>query len=466
MEMYDEVLQKIVDYVLNPPEFSKTAIHNACWSFLDAIGCGILALDFPACKKLLGPVVPGAFCEMGSRVPGCDWELDPVQAAFNIGTMIRWLDYNDTWLAAEWAHPSDNLGAILAVCDFVNRRENKDWTLETVIHAMIMAYEIQGVLAINHAFNRQGIDHVILVKLASALVAAKLLGGDRDMLLRTASQVFVDGQSLRTYRHAPNTGSRKSWAAGDATARGVRLALISQTGEMGYPSVISEGRWGFSAVSFANQPISLIRPLNSYVMENILWKIAYPAEFHAQTAVECALKLHEVVRGKNAEIAAIHVRTQEPSMRIISKKGPLKNPADRDHCLEYMIAVALGLGRLEATDYEEHTAKKPIIDQLRNLMMVKEDPQFTKDYYDLSKRAIPNAIQIEFKDGSFTDWVEEYYPIGHPKRREEGLPLLKQKFLQNLRSSYPEEQINAIKEVFLGSYDWLQLPLDEFYRLF
>jgi 2-methylcitrate dehydratase len=466
MEIYDDILQKLVDYTLNPPEFSKTAVHNAAWSFLDAIGCAVLALKFPACQKLLGPIVPGAYCEQGSRIPASDWELDPVQAAFNIGAMIRWLDYNDTWLAAEWAHPSDNIGAILAVCDFVNRRQFKDISLETVIHSMIIAYEIQGVLAINHAFNRQGLDHVILVKLASALVAAKLLGGDRDMLLRTASQVFVDGQSLRTYRHTPNTGSRKSWAAGDATARGVRLALICQTGEMGYPSAISAPRWGFSAVSFANESIELIRPLNSYVMENILWKIAYPAEFHAQTAVECALKLHEMLAGRISDIAAIHVRTQEPAMRIISKKGPLKNPADRDHCLEYMIAVGLGLGRLEAQDYEETTAKMPIIEHLRKLMIVKEDSQFTKDYYDLSKRAIANAIQIEFKDGSLSEWIEEYYPIGHPKRREQGLPLLKQKFLSNLRSFYSESQVSAIEEVFLNTDSWLKLPLDEFYRLF
>ncbi len=466
MEAYDLVLQKLVDYVLDPPEFSKTAIQNARWSFLDALGCGVLALNFPACTKLLGPVVPGAYCELGSRVPGCQWELDPVQAAFNIGAMVRWLDYNDTWLAAEWAHPSDNLGAILAVVDYMYRRENKAYTLETVIHAMIMAYEIQGVLAINHAFNRQGLDHVILVKLASALVSAKLLGGDRDMLLRTASQVFVDGQSLRTYRHAPNTGSRKSWAAGDATSRAVRLALISQTGEMGYPSAISESRWGFGAVSFANQSMDLIRPLNCYVMENILWKISYPAEFHAQTAVECALRLHEQVRNRFDDIASIQIRTQEPAIRIISKKGTLKNPADRDHCLEYMVAVGLGLGRLEATDYEEHIAKKPVIENLRRLMNVKEDPQFTKDYYDLGKRAIGNAIKIEFKDGTSTDWVEEHYPIGHPKRREEGLPLLKQKFLQNLRSYYSEEQLSHIREVFLGDGDWLKLSIDDFYRLF
>ena len=331
---------------------------------------------------------------------------------------------------------------------------------------MIQAYEIQGIMALNHAFNRQGLDHVLLVKLASALVSARILGGDSDCLLRTASQVFVDGQSLRTYRHAPNTGSRKSWAAGDASARGVRLALIAQTGEMGYPSVLTQEPWGFSAVSFAHQPLHLIQPLGSYVMENILWKIAYPAEFHAQTAVECALKLHEVVGERVGDIAAIEVRTQEPAMRIISKKGPLKNPADRDHCLEYIIAVALAFGHLDADDYEDNRAENPIIDTLRQLMIVEEDAQFTKDYYDLQKRAIPNAIRVKFKDGRYTDWVSEYYPIGHPNRRKEGIPLLVDKFKQNVASYYATSKQEKIFHAFLGDENWSQLTLDEFYRLF
>jgi len=466
--IYDEVLEKLVDYVLSPMPHSPEAMENAKWSFIDALGCAFLALKYSACTKLLGPVVPGAFLEGGARVPGFLWELDPVQAAFNIGTMIRWLDYNDTWLAAEWGHPSDNLGAILAVMDYVHRMQvNKGligFTLKNVLEAMIQAYEIQGIMALNHAFNRQGLDHVILVKLASALVAGKILGLDRDGLLRTASQVFVDGQSLRTYRHAPNTGSRKSWAAGDATARAVRLALISQTGEMGYPSALSQEPWGFSAVSFAHQPLHLIKPLGSYVMENILWKIAYPAEFHAQTAVECALQLHEVVLGRFGEIAMIEVKTQEPAMRIISKKGVLKNPADRDHCLEYIIAVALAFGHLDANDYEDERANHPLIEQLRQMMIVKEDPQFTKDYYDLDKRAIPNAIRIQFKDGSNTDWVTCLYPIGHPNRREEGIPLLKQKFKANI-SILPKERQDTIHHVFCHQEDWINLSMDEFYQL-
>jgi len=466
MMEYDSVIQEIVDYVLNPPEFSKKAVQNAGWSFLDAIGGAVYALKFTECTKLLGPVVPNAELVNGSRIPGCAWQLDPVQAAFNIGTMVRWLDFNDTWLAAEWAHPSDNLGAIIAVTDYMNRCENKQYRLDTIIEAMIVAYEIQGILALNHAFNRQGLDHVILVKLASSLVAAKLMGGDRDMLLRTASQVFVDGQSLRTYRHYPNTGSRKSWAAGDATARGVRLALISRSGEMGYPTAISAHKWGFSAVSYAHQALELLRPLNCYVMENILWKIAYPAEFHAQTAVECALRLHADIRYRIDDVVAIAIKTQEPALRIISKQGELKNPADRDHCLEYMVAVALALGRLEATDYEYNVAKKPIIDKLRNLMHVTEDPQFTKDYYDLNKRSIASAIKIDFIDGTSTGWITEHYPLGHPARREEGLPLLKQKFLQNLRSYYNEEQVSHIKEVFLSEKNWLDLSLDNFFALF
>jgi 2-methylcitrate dehydratase len=467
--IYDEVLQKLVDYVLAPVQYSAKAYENAAWSFLDALGCGILALKYPACTKLLGPVVPGAFCPRGARVPGFSWELDPVQAAFNIGTMIRWLDYNDTWLAAEWGHPSDNLGAILACCDYVHRqrvaRGETGLTLKFVHEAMIQAYEIQGIIALNHAFNRQGLDHVILVKLASALVAARIMGADRDNLLRTASQVFVDGQSLRTYRHAPNTGSRKSWAAGDATARGVRLALITASGEMGYPTVLSQEPWGFSAVSFAHQPLHLIQPLGCYVMENILWKISYPAEFHAQTAVECALKLHEVVKTQFANIAAIEIRTQEPAIRIISKKGALKNPADRDHCLEYIIAVALASGHLDADDYEDQRAEDPMIEQLRRLMVVEEDSQFTKDYYDLQKRAIPNAIRIKFKDGHYTDWVCEYYPIGHPRRRAEGIPLLMDKFKANIASFYNQAQQERIMTTFLKQEDWSQLSMDAFYDL-
>jgi 2-methylcitrate dehydratase len=468
--VYDDVLQKLVDYVLAPPRFSQQALDNAAWSFLDALGCGMLALKYKACTKLLGPVVPGAFCVNGARVPGFDWELDPVQAAFNIGTMIRWLDYNDTWLAAEWAHPSDNLAAILASMDYCHRQQIQQglpgFTLKQVLEVMIQAYEIQGIIALNHAFNRQGLDHVILVKLASALMAAKIMGADRDELLRTASQVFVDGQSLRTYRHSPNTGSRKSWAAGDASARGVRLALISKTGEVGYPSALTQEPWGFCAVSFAHQPLQLIKPLGCYVMENILWKIAYPAEFHAQTAVECALKCHEVVAGRVEDIAAIEVRTQEPAMRIISKKGVLKNPADRDHCLEYIIAIALAFGQLNANHYEDDVASQPIIDQLRQLMVVEEDPSFTKDYYDLNKRAIPNAIRIRFKDGNCTDWVVEHYPIGHPRRREAGIPLLRDKFIHNIHQYYAEDQANKITHAFLGQNDWSQINMDEFYQLF
>ncbi|NBX85152.1 MAG: bifunctional 2-methylcitrate dehydratase/aconitate hydratase [Gammaproteobacteria bacterium] len=462
---YDAFLGQLVDYVLNPPAFSVTAIENAGWSFLDALGCGIFALKFPACKKLLGPVVPGAVCTKGARVPGFDWELDPVQAAFNIGTMVRWLDYNDTWLAAEWGHPSDNCGAILATIDYVHRQGLQRFTLQEVLHAMIQAYEIQGIIALNHAFNRQGLDHVILVKLASALVCGKILGLDQDGLLRLASQVFVDGQSLRTYRHAPNTGSRKSWAAGDATARAVRLALITKTGEMGYPSALSAEPWGFSAVSFAHQPLHLLRPLGNYVMENILWKISYPAEFHAQTAVECAIEAHSLIRNRIEDIERIEIRTQEPSMRIISKKGILKNPADRDHCLEYMIAIGLIHGELNAHHYEDDAASHPQIENLRQKMVVTEDSAFTKDYYDLSKRSIANGLRIHFQDGTHTDWIVKHYPIGHPRRREEGLPLLKQKFEQNIAQFFDAKRCQEIQQQFLSNPDWYHLGMDDFYQL-
>lgn len=461
---YDDFLVQLVNYIENPPVFSGTAIENASWSFLDALGCGILALKYPACTKLLGAVVPGAWCPNGARVPGFDWSLDPVQAAFNIGTMVRWLDYNDTWLAAEWGHPSDNLGAILGMIDYRHRQGFKSYTLQDVLFAMIQAYEIQGIVALNHAFNRQGLDHVLLVKLASALVCGKIMGFGKDALLRLASQVFVDGQSLRTYRHAPNTGSRKSWAAGDASARAVRLALITQTGEMGYPSALTAQPWGFSASSFAHQDLHLLRPLGDYVMENILWKISYPAEFHAQTAVECAIKAHGKIKDRLHDIASIEVRTQEPAMRIISKKGPLKNPADRDHCLEYMIAVGLIYGALNANHYEDDTASNPQIESLRQLMVVSEDPSFTKDYYDLTKRSIPNALCIHFNDGTQTEWFIQHYPIGHPRRRQEGLPLLKQKFMENIQQFYSPQQSQDIIQLFLSHTDWASMGMDEFYQ--
>ena len=414
---YDIVMQDIADYVLNTPIQSSLAYDTARLCLMDTLGCGMLALNFPECTKLLGPIVPGAVLANGARVPGTAYELDPVQAAFNIGTMIRWLDFNDTWLAAEWGHPSDNLGAILAVADYAARLREKQGQspllMREVLTAIIKAHEIQGCLALENAFNRVGLDHVLLVKVASVSVVTLLLGGDRDTLLRALSQVFVDGQSLRTYRHAPNAGSRKSWAAGDATARAVRLALLVFAGEMGYPSALTAPQWGFYDVLFGGRPFQFQRPYDSYVIENVLFKLSYPAEFHAQTAVECAVRLHPQVVSRFDDIARIELTTHESAIRIISKQGKLHNPADRDHCLQYMVAIGLWHGDLRAEHYEDEAAADPHIDALREKMQVKENEAFSLDYHAPDKRSIANSIQLFFKDGTASEKITTEYPIGH-----------------------------------------------------
>ena len=466
---YDDILVAIADYVLSPEVPSQLAYETARWCLLDTLGCGILALSFPECKKLLGPIVPGAELRGGARVPGTSYELDPVQAAFNIGTMIRWLDFNDTWLAAEWGHPSDNVGGILALADYLARQETATGQtplqMRQVLTLMIKAHEIQGCMALDNSFNRVGLDHVILVKLATAAVSCVLLGGDRDMILRCLSQVFVDGQSLRTYRHAPNAGSRKSWAAGDATARGVRLALVSQRGEMGYPSALTAPKWGFYAVSFGGRAFSLQRPYGSYVMEHVLFKIAYPAEFHAQTAVECAIRLYPDVKDRWQDITKIELTTHESAIRIISKEGTLHNPADRDHCLQYMVAVALLFGDLKAEYYEDAIAVDPRIDALRSKMQVQEDPQFSVDYHAPDLRSIANRVQITFQDGSKTAPITIEYPLGHPRRRQEGLPLLVSKCRQNLASHYAAERVEQLLDSMPDLEKLSAMPVTTFMEL-
>ena len=445
---YDLVMNEIADYVLDTTIESSAAYETARLCLMDTLGCGILALNFKECTKLLGPIVPGAFLSGGARVPGTTYELDPVQAAFNIGTMIRWLDFNDTWLAAEWGHPSDNLGAILAVADYVSRQNEKQGKpaicMHDVLTAMIKAHEIQGCLALENSFNRVGLDHVFLVKLASAAVAAQLLGGNKKTILRTLSHVFVDGQSLRTYRHAPNAGSRKSWAAGDATARAVRLALIASTGEMGYPSALTAPRWGFYDVLFGGKSFKFQRPYGSYVMENVLFKLSYPAEFHAQTAVECAVILHPQVQARFNDIARIELVTHESAVRIISKQGVLHNPADRDHCLQYMVAIGLLFGDLRAEHYEHDVAADPRIDMLRSKMVVSENEQFSHDYHAPDKRSIANSIKLIFKDGGESELVTIEYPIGHRRRRNEGLPVLLAKFERNISTQLTAPQVEKI----------------------
>ena len=445
---YDSVMSDIADYVLSTSINSSVAYETARLCLMDTLGCGMLALNFSECTKLLGPVVPGAFFPGGARVPGTNYELDPVQAAFNIGTMVRWLDFNDTWLAAEWGHPSDNLGAILAVADYISRqneREGKPGILmREVLTAMIKAHEIQGCLALENSFNSKGLDHVVLVKIASSAVVALLLGADKNMLMRTLSQVFVDGQSLRTYRHAPNAGSRKSWAAGDATSRAVRLALITKSGEMGYPSALSAPKWGFYDVLFGGEVFKFQRPYGSYVMENVLFKLSFPAEFHAQTAVECAVILHPLLLERLNDIARIELVTHESAIRIISKQGALHNPADRDHCLQYMVAVALLKGDLRAEDYEDEMAADSRIDFLREKMHVTENEQFSRDYHAPDKRSIANSMKLVFNDGTESAWVTVEYPIGHHRRREEGLPVLLAKFKQNISTRFTSLKVEHI----------------------
>jgi len=466
----DPVLTAIADYARNFVIDSALAYDTARDCLMDTLACAFLALKYPACTKLLGPVVPGASMQGGARVPGTSFELDPVQAAFSIGTLVRWLDFNDTWLAAEWGHPSDNLGGILAVADYLARQARLTGkpppTVRGLLTAMVKAHEIQGVLALENSFNRVGLDHVILVRVASTAVVTALLGGSREQIVNAVSNAWIDGAALRTYRHAPNTGSRKSWAAGDATSRGVRLALIALTGEMGYPSALSAATWGFYDVLFKGKPFSLPQPFGSYVMENILFKISYPAEFHAQTAVECAMQLHPLVAPRLAEIERIVIETQEPGVRIIDKTGPLANPADRDHCIQYMVAVPLIFGRLSAQDYEDAVAADARIDALRARMQVRENAGFTKDYYAADKRYIGNALQVFFRDGSATPRIEVDVPIGHRRRRAEGRPLLVQKFAAAVAAHFPPKQTLLIQNLFADPVKLDAMSVNEFMSAF
>lgn len=469
----DKVLVDIAEYVVNYAINSDEAWETARYCLIDTLGCGIEALGYPACTKLLGPVVPGTTVPNGAKVPGTQFQLDPVQAAFNIGAMVRWLDFNDTWLAAEWGHPSDNLGGILATADWLSRTAvangKAPLVVKTVLEAMIKAHEIQGVMALENAFNRVGLDHVVLVKVASAAVCARLMGGTREEIVNAVSQAFVDGQALRTYRHAPNTGSRKSWAAGDATSRAVRLALISLKGEMGIPGVLTAKVWGFYDALFRGNAFKFQRPYGSYVMEHVLFKISFPAEFHSQTAVECAMTLHKKLKdmGKSAgDIKKITIRTHEAAIRIIDKKGPLNNPADRDHCIQYMVAVPLIFGRLTAADYEDDVAADPRIDALRGKIECREDPQFTKDYHDPDKRSIANGLTVELSDGTVLPEVVVEYPIGHRRRRAEGMPVLVEKFRTNLARRFPAKQQKAILDVSLDRKRLEAMPVNEYVDLY
>ena len=465
----DKILSKIADYVLQYQVSSEEALQTARYCLMDTLGCGMEALQYPACAKLLGPIVSGIQVENGARVPGTDYVLDPVQAAFNLGAMVRWLDFNDTWLAAEWGHPSDNLGGILMAADWFSRNAvlngKEPLLMGDVVLAMIKAHEIQGILALENSFNRVGLDHVILVKIASTAVVSGLLGATREQLINALSNAWVDGQSLRTYRHAPNTGSRKSWAAGDATSRAVWLALIALRGEMGYPSAITAPNWGFQDVLFKGRELSLPQEFGSYVMENVLFKISFPAEFHAQTAVEAAFQLHPVVKNRLDEVEKIVINTHESAIRIIDKRGPLHNPADRDHCLQYMTAIGLIFGELTADHYEDGIAADPRIDALRERMIVLENRDYSRDYLDRQKRSIANAVQIFFKDGSFSENIEVEYPLGHRRRRTEAIPILFEKFKRHLNHRFSSVQSERIVELCLDPQRLSQTPVDKFVDL-
>ena len=465
----DDELVGIADYVIGFDVERREAFDTARHCLMDTLGCGFLALGFPECAKHLGPVVPGTVVPNGARVPGTPYVLDPVKAAWDIGAMIRWLDFNDTWLAAEWGHPSDNLGGILAVADFVSRAAaaagKPPLTMRDVLAAMIQAHEIQGCLALENSFNRVGLDHVLLVRVATAAVVTRLLGGGKDQVVDALSHAFVDGAALRAYRHAPNAGPRKSWAAGDATSRGVRLALLVQKGEVGIPGALTAPTWGFYDVAFKGERFRFPRPYGSYVMENVLFKVSFPAEFHAQTAVEAAVRLHPQVAGRVDDVARIVLTTHESAIRIISKVGALANPADRDHCLQYMTAVALLKGDLTASDYEDAAAVDPRIDQLRDAMVVEESARFSREYLAPDKRSIANAVQVFFTDGTATEQVTVEYPIGHRRRRHEGLPRLAAKFERNLRTRFSQRQVERVLEACADAGRLETMPVHEFMGL-
>ena len=462
----DSELVKIADYVVGHEISSKEAMETAKNCLMDTLGCGFLAQKFPECAKHLGPLVPGTVVPLGARVPGTQFELDPVKAAWDIGCMIRWLDFNDTWLAAEWGHPSDNLGSILAVADYLSRNNvaqgKPPLTMKDVLVGMIKAHEIQGCLALENSFNRVGLDHVLLVRVASTAVVTQMLGGSHDQVIDALSHAWLDGSSLRTYRHAPNAGPRKSWAAGDATSRAVRLAMLVLKGEIGYPSALSAPTWGFYDVSFKGEAFKFQRDYGSYVMENVLFKISFPAEFHAQTAVEAAVSLHQEAMSRFDDIEKIVITTHESAIRIISKTGQLNNPADRDHCLQYMTAIGLLKGNLVAEDYEDDVAADPRVDQLREMMEIEENQRFSQEYHEPDKRSIANAIQIFYKDGTTSDQITVEYPIGHRRRREEGIPILEDKFVRNLAVRFPQGRVNEIFEMCVDLDRLIETPVNEF----
>ncbi len=443
---FDTLLNEIINYVGEEKKFSEESLQTASYCLMDSIGCAIQALEYQACKKVLGPFYDDG-CDSGVRIPGTSFSVNPIEGAFNIATMIRWLDFNDTWLAKEWGHPSDNLGAILSLIDWKSQREMKIPAI-SILDNLIKAHEIQGVIALENSFNAVGLDHVILVKLASTAVGGNILNLSLEQRLNAISHVFLDGNPLRTYRHFPNTGSRKSWAAGDAAARSVFLNLLSARGEMGYPTVLTAEKWGFFDTLFEGKQFTVNQPFSSYVIDNILFKISFPAEFHAQTAVEAAIILHNKLKGDIEKIEKVTIRTHESAMRIIDKSGPLNNPADRDHCIQYMVAIGLIYGKLEAKHYEDSFAEDHRIDKLREKIVCIEDKRFSRDYLLRGKRSIANGLQVDLTGGTKLPEVVVEYPLGHRKRRNEAIPILVNKFRTNISFLYTEDEIDLLVDFF------------------
>ena len=466
---FDKVIADIADYVGRYKIRSTLALETAHYCLIDSLGCGFEALAYPACTKLLGPLVPGVSVAHGARVPGTPFVLDPVHAAFNLGALIRWVDYNDAFYGATVIHPSDTLSGILATADWLSRTRvaqgKQPLVMRDVLEASVKAYEIMGCLALENGYTRAGLDHTILVKVAVTAVVAKMLGGTREEIMNAVSNAWLDGHPLAAFRRKPNTGSRKSWAAGDAASRGVRLALMALKGEMGYPSALTAKTWGFYDVLFKGLPFRFQRPYASYVMENVLFKIAYPTAFHGQTGVEAAINLHPLVKDRLDDIKRIDVKCHNSTMVILDKAGPLANPADRDHCMQYMMAVGLIFGKLTTEDYEDHVAADPRIDALRAKMQLTELPVFEREYHDPAKRSNANSIRVYFKDGSRTPLSQVDYPLGHRKRRREGIPLLIEKFDRNIARVYAEKQRRLIREVCLDPKRLAAMPVNEFVDL-
>lgn len=466
----DKVLVQIADYVDRYPVKSALALETARLALIDTLGCGLEALSYPGCTNLLGPLVPGTLVPNGARVPGTPHVLDPERATFNLGVMNRWLDWNDAFYGATVLHPSDSFAGLLAVADWLSRTRvaegRKPLVMRVVLEAAVKTYEIMGGLALENGFTAVGLDHTLLIKVATAPVVTKLLGGNHEEIVNALSQAWVDGHPLAIFRRKPNTGPRKSWAAGDAASRGVRLALMAVKGEIGCPSALTAKTWGFYPVLFDGKPFRFQRPFGTYVIENTLFKIPYPTAFHGQTGVEAAIKLHPLVKDRLDDIKRVEVRCHNSTMVILDKSGPLHNFADRDHCMQYMMAIGMVFGTMTAEHYYDLIAADPRIDKLRAKMHLAESKQYEREYHDPAMRTNANSIQVHFKDGSKTPLSEVLYPLGHRKRRKEGMPVLAAKFETAVGRVFASKRRDAIVSACLEQKRLEEMPVNEFMDLF